>query len=179
MSKILFLDIDGVLNSESWFTLLFEQRGQGPTTMNEHEALDPKAIAALNEITDATGARIVLSSTWRLVSDFPARVKGLHAQGIKAPIIGRTPSLMDPNVRGHEIAAWLMTQVEWPEGIAILDDDTDMAHLMPWLVRTGYDTGLVHAQIPTVVDMLNRPGWNSESRNGPRNVGTIFSREAS
>lgn len=55
--KVIFLDVDGVLNS---FDLIKE------TSQNGHvEFVDPKSVAVLKKIVDATDAKIVLSSSWR------------------------------------------------------------------------------------------------------------------
>jgi HAD domain in Swiss Army Knife RNA repair proteins len=53
---IVFLDIDGVLNSD-------DRRSR----LAESSSLDPRAVARLNSILLETGARLVLSSSWRYV----------------------------------------------------------------------------------------------------------------
>jgi hypothetical protein len=159
--KVIFLDIDGVLNSAEFFHRRFEERGnRAPSNLREHDQLDPDGIRCLNTIIERTGARIVISSTWRLRNDFRQVIRLLKRQGLKGHILGRTPRLSGEGiVRGHEIAAWLFSQIDWPEGIVILDDDSDMAHLMPWLVKTSNDMGLCVPDIDRAVEMLNRPGW--------------------
>ena len=55
MNPVLFLDIDGVLNSrECWDRL----RGL-------RHKIDREKVALLNEVVAATDCRIVVSSTWR------------------------------------------------------------------------------------------------------------------
>ena len=59
--RIVFLDFDGVLNSHAYFnarTEKFEDVG-------EAGELDPTAVERLNRIIDATGALVVVSSSWR------------------------------------------------------------------------------------------------------------------
>ena len=60
--KVIFLDIDGVLNyMDFWYKrrLEFEKTGKfGPS-------FDEEKIKILSEIVSETGAKIVLSSTWR------------------------------------------------------------------------------------------------------------------
>ena len=53
--KVIFLDVDGVLNSQS----LFERCGE------ELVPIDEENIQYLKAIVDATNAKIVLSSSWR------------------------------------------------------------------------------------------------------------------
>ena len=63
--SMLFLDIDGVLNSQTYITKKHNETGKclGGSTV---EMLDPDAISELNRIIDRTSAEIVLSSTWRM-----------------------------------------------------------------------------------------------------------------
>jgi len=55
--KVNFLDIDGMLNSGQYIKVL---DGDFDVPINQ---MDPVAVARLNTITDATGAKIVVSST--------------------------------------------------------------------------------------------------------------------
>lgn len=54
--KIIFLDIDGVLNSRAY---------DRKRNWNEQTDIDETRLPLIKEIVDATGAKIVLSSTWR------------------------------------------------------------------------------------------------------------------
>lgn len=58
MRKIIFLDIDGVLNSNEYFESL-------PKEKEKFIEIDENKVLLLKEIVDKTGAEIVLSSTWR------------------------------------------------------------------------------------------------------------------
>lgn len=63
MRKIIFLDFDGVLNTEYYQGLL---QFQGKQWHDEHGAFfDPKAVRQLKRIIDATGADIVVESSWK------------------------------------------------------------------------------------------------------------------
>lgn len=53
--KLIFLDIDGVLNYEGYERL----------TRSGTRFVDPILIKRLKKIIDCTGAKVVLSSTWR------------------------------------------------------------------------------------------------------------------
>jgi histidinol phosphatase-like enzyme len=55
--KVIFLDIDGVLNSEEFLK------------KNKNEAIDRNNVSILKKIIDKTGAFIVMSSAWRLWFD--------------------------------------------------------------------------------------------------------------
>jgi hypothetical protein len=55
--KVIFLDIDGVLNSEEFFR------------NNPNQAISRSGMSILKRIVDKTGAAIVMSSGWRLWFD--------------------------------------------------------------------------------------------------------------
>ena len=63
MKKIIFLDFDGVLNIEHYQGLL---QNQGKSWQDEYGAIfDPNAVKQLKRIIDATGADIVVESSWK------------------------------------------------------------------------------------------------------------------
>lgn len=57
--KVIFLDIDGVLNSNDWYV---KTRGVGGYNGGD---IDPECIELINDLIDATGAKIIMSSSWR------------------------------------------------------------------------------------------------------------------
>lgn len=132
--KIVFLDIDGVLNWNGT-----EDRIGG------YIGLCPERIARLNEITDAhPDAKIVISSTWRKVysagayNDFDGLKKLLADRGVKAEIIGHTVITFSHLGRGEEIRQWVEGHPEITEYV-VLDDDTEaMEPYVPY--RTRWDT---------------------------------------
>ena len=63
MSKIIFLDIDGVLNTERQHDRCVEA-GLAYVD-NFGYAFDPVSVANLKRIVDETGADIVISSSWK------------------------------------------------------------------------------------------------------------------
>jgi hypothetical protein len=124
--KLIFLDIDGVLN---WIGT--EDRISG------FIGLDPTRIAQFNKIIDAVpDAKIVVSSTWRktgmfgVYEDFNGLKKLLADRGLRGEIIGHTPIHFGRRGRGQEIREYLDEefQVENPgqtvDSFVILDDDT-------------------------------------------------------
>ena len=58
--------------------------------------------------------------------------------------------------RGTEIQAWLDAWRGEPvESFVILDDEGDMAHLLPRLVQTGWSTGLLHEHVQVARRLLS------------------------
>jgi hypothetical protein len=137
--KIIFLDIDGVLNHELWFK---EQRHKTAKTKLEYKLsmIDETKIELLNKLIEATRAKVVVSSTWRKNHTIEQLQKLFELKRFKGEIIGLTPILRFTGLkdytysvpRGNEIKAWLETN----KGIlnnkmskvpyVIFDDDSDM-----------------------------------------------------
>lgn len=143
--KIIFLDFDGVLCNAWSF-----RHASGLQAM-----ADPKCIAALNRITDATGAKIVVSSTWRIGQEVIQLRELLKGWGATAPVIDRTPLFWA--ARGLEIAAWLKDYTrETIEAFVILDDDGDMVDVKPHLVQTVFSQGLTQSDADRAIGLLRR-----------------------
>ncbi len=154
--KIVFLDIDGVLNSHKF--LYGKNFGCKPRTEQWLDMLDPEAVAHLNAITEATGAQIVISSSWRIAfwQNFDELCEILRKSGIKADIRARTPSGGDS--RGEEIRCWLINQLEFPLTWVILDDDSDMGDLVKYHVKTTFAEGLLSGHVDQAIRILNEAG---------------------
>jgi hypothetical protein len=111
--KIIFLDIDGVLN-----------RRTTPNPRNLPYVVDKTLLRRFKALLDRTGAKVVLSSTWRYD---PAGLFSARHRGI--PFIGYTPDL--PNKpRRDEILVWLRAYRRITR-FAVLDDDDDELDELP------------------------------------------------
>lgn len=133
-TPILFLDLDGVLNHEIFYT----SRPKNQEHWHERYFC-PKTVKRLNRITDETKARIVFSSSHRFHFETFAELReGFILAGITGELIDITPKLKYVGYsysvpRGCEIKAWMernkdilgtITETKY----AILDDDTDMLY---------------------------------------------------
>jgi len=68
MSKIIFLDIDGVLATHKQYMMnrkKFWDKNNIAKDLRIPYPFDPKCVKIFNEILDSTGAEIVLSSDWK------------------------------------------------------------------------------------------------------------------
>ena len=119
--KILFLDIDGVLNCQS---MPREDRIKTAGGL-----ISKRCLKLLNELIDETGCKIVVSSTWRKDTSHDLFETLYNAGLIKESLIGKTPDFNTPYMlRGNEIRAWLKMYAT-KNGVtsyAIVDDDSDM-----------------------------------------------------
>lgn len=148
--KIVFLDFDGVLNSRTW--MMNNQHRVATNHMWLHETVDELAVARVEIICKATGAKVVVSSTWRRVHSLEKLRSILANHGFTGEVVGTTPTL--GSARGNEIAQWLNTNGPI-EGFVIIDDDSDMVHLSHKLVQTQFEFGLVDSDVPKAVEVLN------------------------
>lgn len=148
--RVLFLDVDGVLNHKAFL----EGKSSGSWPLDH---LDEKAILLLNYIVEKTDCRIVITSTWRSTLQWPVLAQVLTQRGFKweSNVIGQTPRASFDN-RGMEIAAWLAEHKE-VTSFVILDDDEDMAHLHSHLVRTDWYVGLTPEIAEKVISCLTSP----------------------
>lgn len=132
--KIIFLDIDGVLNNQLWYKSI---KDINPQNNEEYDILqfDPRCVSLLNDVTDNTGAKIVVSSSWRKGRDLEELVELFEKVGITGEVIGKTPILsfdyenyrtLAP--RGCEIDAWIEINKYPITKYTILDDDSDMLY---------------------------------------------------
>ena len=130
--KIIFLDFDGVMNNEVWFRDRVERKKIYNHDEHERDAIDPRCVDFLNKIIEDTGAKIVVSSTWRMGRSKEQLQTILENKGFKGEIIGKTPFLRGEGcLRGNEIRQWQQDNAELigkedAERYVILDDDSDM-----------------------------------------------------
>lgn len=153
--RILFLDVDGVLNYRAIFV------------PGNPQPICPLAWSRLEAILAATGAQVVLSSTWRMNDhpDDPYHAK-LRQIGLfrhthpdwrtkhNLPSTGDGPLKVWPT-RGDEIAEWLSRHPEIA-AFAIVDDDSDLRdEQLHAFVQTSFAAGLTDAHRDRLIAILN------------------------
>ena len=135
--KVLFLDIDGVVNRVGT-----RQRYRG------FMGIDPFLASMVGKIILDTGAAVVLTSTWR------------HFQGGREEVdrhvyktFDVTP-IADTGFRGEEVKMWLDDHPEVTR-YAIVDDGSDFYADQP-LFKTNWQTGITDEVAQQVTKFLNR-----------------------
>lgn len=156
--KVIFLDIDGVLNSRKYDA----ERDWGKLTN-----IDETRLPLVKEIVDRSGARIVLSSTWRVDWDTdPAKcaVEGRYINDMFAryglAVFDKTPDLGVYASRADEVKAWLDAH-DGIESFVIIDDDGfGWGKLSERLVKTSMyiGRGLERRHVDAVLEILNKTG---------------------
>ena len=143
--KVIFLDIDGVVclhkDKKNWD--------------NDEEVFDEDCCKRLKEIMQATGSKLVLSSSWRL---FPESIRSMFRQfklfGItKENFLGRTP-LRDE--RGDEIMAYLKKRPRIETFVAV-DDEPFYSRVFPKdrLILTKPESGITENVKNACIRKLN------------------------
>lgn len=158
MDPLIFLDIDGVLNSAQF--LLERAGGEGVVIVDGQfdatHTIDPERVALLNRLVEESGARIVLSSSWRCLFGLERTQRSLQAKGF-------TGNLADATVRlaGHprhaEIRHYL-TALPCVPSFVVLDDDREAGEgLGEHFIRVSDGLELAHIEAALVV--LRRPAF--------------------
>jgi len=162
--KTVFLDIDGVLNYTDWYV---SERNPGNLDGQEGE-IDPMCVERVVRICQETGAKIVISSDWR-VSSWGGTITRLERVGMPSElIIDKTPypwgvsfrkyMLDNENeycTRGAEINMWLR---EHPEctNFVILDDRRDFTDdQQPHFVHINPKVGITDDNVDIAIMILN------------------------
>lgn len=131
ITKLLFVDIDGVLNS---IDLSIAHRSLERAPRHRLHDIDIVRVGILKWIVDMTGAEIVISSTWRIGRNVEWFVGFFEALNWPMPpIVGCTPT--GSGFRGQEINDWLKEH-SFDLGnckYLILDDDSDFYDDQPFL----------------------------------------------
>lgn len=136
-TKVLFLDIDGVLNSHRSASA-FHGFPHG-FSESDMKRFDMVALALIQRVCEETGCSVVLSSSWRILHD-------VHecANGLDLPIFDKTPNDSGGH-RCRQIQKWLKEHPEVTR-YAIVDDDSDMLlEQLPFFVKTKHADGLSYA----------------------------------
>lgn len=150
--KVLFLDIDGVVNKRENFN---------PKGMMGPYPIDAYCAFLVGRIVLQTGCEVVLSSSWR---HHPDGVKTVSERVV--PLLDKTGNHKwdgkirhargrdwPHDLRGDEVNDWLAEHPE-VERYAILDGDSDFYDEQP-LFQTTFKDGLTDEIAQQVIDYLN------------------------
>lgn len=184
--KVLFLDFDGVANTWAHLCTLTGnrtppvddlERGFLASVANKEDPerelwsyrhIERVKVPLLNQIVDRTGAKVVISSSWRRGTSVEELQQLLFFHGFTGEVIGKTAEDLhrreeyvkraeeeghDNIWRGWEIQEWLDRHPE-VTSFSILDDESDMNGVEGHLVQTDFDNGLTQEHVDQVVAML-------------------------
>lgn len=163
--KILFLDLDGVLNTARW-----HEQAKGDQLKDDYGyTFDPTAVANLAEIIERTGADIVISSSWKY-SGLSTLLDMWSDRALPGRVIDITPDtesddfLLNADLenieflscKGYEIKEWLSTHGKNVSRYAILDDEQEMLpEQQSHFVRTNPAVGITEEDTEKAITILN------------------------
>lgn len=161
-SPILFLDIDGVLNSDDYV------RYHVASDKNLDPDIDSRIAQPLGDVLRKTKARIVIISSWRLDRPFEETRKRLANAGLDMPIsfLPGTEGATDGvhPTRAELIRQYLRLHRPSLRPYVIVDDvPMDDKKLLKHQIKTNPATGLTKEQIRLLNNKLNSI-WNNSTK---------------
>lgn len=171
--KVIFLDVDGVLNSVRSMIAYHDEDTlyNGDDVGIQHRLrhrIDPVAVKLLNRVTDCNPeVKYVISSTHRKhIPDLLGKGRDMKYMnkyfadfGLTGEVVGYTPCSNNGH-RGTEIMQWLEHNLSEVGGIshyAIIDDDSDMTkdQMKYHFVHTDNEDGFSYANFKQLLVVLD------------------------
>ena len=161
MRKIIFLDVDGVLNCSTSKSFCIDDDGR------VIKGVDSDKVKRLAKIVESTGAQIILSSDWKdgwskyYTSSKPSHAKyldnHLYKKG-RLTIKDKTPNTSKGSwYRGEEILTYLRSHPDITDYV-ILDDtffeDFSVKEISEHLVLTNNKLGLTNGDVEKAIRIL-------------------------
>ena len=161
MRKIIFLDIDGVLNPKWWIS-------KKPSD-KYGVFFETNAVANLGKIIEETGAEIVVSSSWKNIGLVELQ-NMWRDRGLPGKLVDITPDYMSDEIllkedsanvdylyeRGSEIQGWLLLHGDDVGRYVIIDDMDDILPEQQFhFVQTDPEVGITNDDVKKVVHLLN------------------------
>lgn len=166
MKKIIFLDIDGVLNTESWYV---QMTNETPKDKFGY-AYDPQAVANLRKIVEETEADIVISSSWKCMGlsqmedmwkdrNLPGKIIGITPNSVSDELLidADIDSMELFHIRGEEIKEWLKKHGKRVCNYVIIDDmDNMLPGQQSHFVQTNPEMGITEDDAEKAIAILNK-----------------------
>lgn len=153
--KVIFLDIDGVLNSEEWDR--YVQSFTYGARFNSCYLLSQEMILRLQNVVFQTNAEIVLTSSWRTNERAMCaltRQLSLYHLSIRDSTLYSTY-----NTRADDINEWLRSHSNIHSYVIVDDTDDGFTQdeiLAAHFVQTTYAQGLTPEKAEKIIEILNQ-----------------------
>lgn len=161
--KIIFLDIDGVLNCNFW-------NDSHQREISDGILIEEEKVKLLSEIMNNSGAQIVLHSGWRFWFDQDRKPTKFESEKLielfekyNLSIASMTPDFTTEEIRltrkfslvkAKEILAWLVEHPDVEQWIVIDDLDLHEEQVASHQVRTDPTNGLTKEDVALAIRML-------------------------
>lgn len=151
--NIIFLDVDGVLNSEAKLIRIYNETHD--MSLFNPIPFDEICLENLNTLVRETNSKLVVSSDWRKDPISRERlINELQKFNLDKEIIGYTPVIQDAP-RSTEINKFL-SNLNYKPYFIILDDSGDMDNLLPYLIKIDSRVGLTVKNIEEGILKLSK-----------------------
>ena len=163
MGKVIFLDIDGVLNSNFW-------NADHQREISDGKYIDTEKVKLLSELVKKSGASIILHSGWRFWFDKDAQPTRLEAVYLTSllekegmTIEGMTPDLMTEEIRkakrfsavkADEILAWLKDHPDTERWVVLDDLELHNSDVAKYQIMTDPEQGITEEDVEKALKML-------------------------
>lgn len=148
--NIIFLDVDGVLNSHNKLISVYNKTRKPHSGYNY--PFDEECLENLRILVQLTNSKLVITSTWRIDDvGITTLLNVLKIYNLDKEVIGYTPIL--GKKRELEIKEFL-SSFNKEINFIILDDDADFNELLPYLVKTNIQTGLSRGDVEMAIKKL-------------------------
>lgn len=164
MKKVIFLDIDGVLNSNFW-------NADHQREISDGKYIDTEKVKLLSGLVKKSEASIILHSGWRFWFDAdvqPTRSEAkyltdlLESEGMT--VAGMTPDLTTEEIRktkkfskvkAEEILTWLKDHPETKNWVVLDDLELHNENIAKCQVMTDAEQGLTEADVDRALEILS------------------------
>ena len=162
-NKVIFLDIDGVLNSNFW-------NDSHQVEISDGKLIDSEKVKLLAKLIEATEAEIILHSGWRFWFDEkvkPLRYEASYLESVLVThglrISGITPDLSDDEikrtkkfskVKASEILLWLKDNPQVDSWLVLDDLDLHNEVIAKHQIMTDSSEGITEEDVAKAISIL-------------------------
>lgn len=151
--NLIFLDVDGVLNSESNARQVYKQTHKKASGYSY--PFDKKCLENLYNLVLKTNSELIITSTWRKnITGLEILYSELRKYNLDKYVTGYTPILN--KTRGIEIKQFLSKLKYEPNFIILDDESSDMEDLLSHLIKTNREFGLTIQDVEKAIIKLNK-----------------------
>lgn len=155
--NIIFLDVDGVLNSFRKLKLVYEKTNKPHSGYNY--PFDEICLKNLKKLVEETNSKIIITSTWRKSElGLNKLLSILKEYDLDKYVIGCTPIL---ETKEKEIKQYLLN-IPKPYNFIILDDNSNLNKFLPYLIKTDSYVGLTLKNVEDGIKILNKESIKSK-----------------
>ncbi len=150
--RIIFLDFDGVLNTEYYQNQLYHE---GKAWQDKHGSyFDPETVEQLKRIIDTTQDDIVVESSWKYLG-LEAMQEMWDEREMPGRVIDITPTV--GYNKGMEIASWLSEHTTEGTKYVIIDDEyVILDSQQPHFILTNPYDGITEELADRAISILNK-----------------------